>query len=391
MPAGILYSPLFMGHLPESPRGHMNQDQSLLRTPLYEKHLQAGARMVPFGGWEMPVQYEGILAEHHAVRTAAGLFDVSHMGRVELHGPEALAFVNYVTINDAERLRPYESQYSAACYENGGIVDDLLVYRCPDRILVVLNAGNRSKDLAWLQRHIEPFRASMVNVSDKSALLALQGPEAAAILARMTDAPIASLAFQQFLEASVVRIPTRVFRTGYTGEDGFELWCADTQAAQLWDALLEAGAESGLKPCGLGARDTLRLEAGLCLYGHEIDETTNPLEAGLSWITKLTKPDFVGKAALVELKKAGTPRRLAGFKMLERAIPRQGYLVLSDSTPVGTCVSGTMSPTLGYGIGTAYLPNALKSPGTLIEVDIRGKQVKAEVVKLPFYSQGSRR
>ena len=369
----------------------MNQDESLLRTPLYEKHLQAGARMVSFGGWEMPVQYEGILAEHHAVRTAAGLFDVSHMGRVELLGPEALAFVNHVTINDAERLEPYQSQYSAACYENGGIVDDLLVYRCPDRMLVVLNAGNRSKDLAWLQRHIEPFRASMVNVSDASALVALQGPKAAAILSRLTDAPVASLAFQQLLEGNVANIPARVFRTGYTGEDGFELWCAETEAARLWDALLEAGNEDGLKPCGLGARDTLRLEAGLCLYGHEIDETTNPLEAGLGWITKLKKPDFIGKAALLELKKAGVPRKLVGFKMLERAIPRQGYALLSDGVPVGTCVSGTMSPTLGYGIGTGYVPEVLKNPGTRIEVDIRGKQAAAEVVKLPFYTQGSRR
>lgn len=347
--------------------------------------------MVPFGGWEMPVQYEGILAEHHAVRTAAGLFDVSHMGRVELVGPEAIAFANYVTTNDAERLEPYHSQYSAACYENGGIVDDLLVYRCPDRILVVLNAGNRSKDLAWFQRHIERFRASLINVSDSSVLVALQGPKAAVILSRLTDAPVTSLAFQQFLEAQIADIPARVFRTGYTGEDGFELWYPESEAVRLWDAIVEVGKADGLKLCGLGARDTLRLEAGLCLYGHEIDETTNPLEAGLGWITKLNKPDFIGKAALVELKDTGTLRKLVGFKMLERAIPRQGYTILCEGGPVGTCVSGTMSPTLGYGIGTGYLPEALKTAGTHLEIDIRGKHAAAEVVRLPFYTQGSRR
>jgi aminomethyltransferase len=369
----------------------MSEAEALRRTPLYERHRQLGAKMVPFSGWEMPVQYEGILAEHHAVRTAAGLFDVTHMGRVEIHGPDAIRFLNYLTVNDVERLDVYQSQYTVACYEHGGIVDDLLVYRCPDRMLVVLNAGNRAKDLAWLHEHRMSFDVRIVDLSDETALIALQGPGAQGALEKLTALPLDGLLFHRFFEGTVAGVPARVFRTGYTGEDGFEIWYPADKATVVWDALLEAGGGSGLRPCGLGARDTLRLEAGLCLYGHEIDETTNPLEAGLGWITRLKKPDFIGRAALLDIRSAGLSRRLAGFRVLERGIPRQGYVILSEGRPVGVCVSGTMSPTLGYGIGTGYVPIHLAEPGSRLDIDIRGRHLPAEVVKLPFYAAGSRR
>lgn len=368
-----------------------HSEESLLRTPLFDRHIALSAKMVPFGGWDMPVQYEGILAEHHAVRTSAGLFDVSHMGRVEIHGPDALRFVNYLTTNDAECLEPYQSQYSVACYENGGIVDDLLVYRCPDRLLMVFNAGNRARDLAWMQRHVAAFDAHIMNLSDATALIALQGPNAEAILSGLTDLPLASLGYQRFAEDAVAGVPARIFRTGYTGEDGFEIWYDANKAAHVWHAVLEAGAGFGVKPCGLGARDTLRLEAGLCLYGHEIDETTNPLEAGLGWITKFRKPDFIGRQALVDIRDAGLKRKLAGLRLLERGIPRQGYQILFEGETVGVCASGTISPTLGYGIGTGYVPLAAAAPGTPLEIDIRGKRLPAQVVRLPFYAKGTRR
>lgn len=368
-----------------------HSEDPLLRTPLFDRHCESGARMVPFGGWEMPVQYEGILAEHHAVRTSAGLFDVSHMGRVEIHGPDAIRFVNYLTTNDVERLEPFQSQYSVACYEDGGIVDDLLVYRCPDRLLIVFNAGNRAKDLAWMQRHVGAFDAQIMNLSDATALIALQGPNAEAILLRLTDLPLASLGYQRFVEGVVAGVPARIFRTGYTGEDGFEIWYGAEEAAHVWNALLETGAGFGVKPCGLGARDTLRLEAGLCLYGHEIDETTNPLEAGLGWITKFKKPDFIGRQALVDIRDAGLKRKLAGFKLVERGIPRQGCPILFEGAAAGVCVSGTISPTLGYGIGAGYVPLSAASPGNRLDIDIRGKLLPAEVVRLPFYTEGTRR
>jgi aminomethyltransferase len=366
-------------------------DEALARTALYSRHVEMGAKMTPFGGWEMPVQYEGILAEHHAVRRAAGLFDVSHMGRVELLGPDALSFINHITINDVYRLEPYQSQYSAACYEHGGIVDDLLVYRLPDRVLVVLNAGNRAKDMAWMRDHQKGFDVEIRDVSAGTALVALQGPEAERVLGPLTDLALDGLKFQHFVEGAVAGVPSRVFRTGYTGEDGFEIWYPAAQATRIWDALLEAGASAGVRACGLGARDTLRLEAGLCLYGHEIDETTNPLEAGLGWITKLNKPDFTGKAALMAIGEKGLDRKLIGFRMLDRSIPRQGYALVHNGNIVGAAVSGTISPTLGYGIGTGYVPVALAAPGTRIEVDIRGRNIPGEVIRLPFYTAGSRR
>lgn len=366
-------------------------DEPLRRTPFYEIHRTHGARMVLFGGWEMPVQYEGILAEHHAVRSAVGLFDVSHMGRVEIYGPDASAFINYITVNDVNRLGEYTAQYSAMCYDHGGIVDDLLVYRAPDRMMLVINAGNRSKDMDWIRRHGAGFEVDIRDISEDKALLALQGPGAQDALANLTDLPLDQMRFNQFCAGPVAGIDTIVSRNGYTGEDGFELWFPAREAAVMWNALMKAGEPFGLKPCGLGARDTLRLEAGLCLYGHEIDETTNPLEAGLSWITKFKKGDFIGRAALLKAREQGVQRRLIGFTLKERGIPREGYAILHAGAPVGKTVSGTMSPTLGIGIGTGYVPPDLAEPGTPLAIDIRGKPVPAEVVKLPFYKTGSRR
>lgn len=364
--------------------------EPLNRTPFYQVHVDAGARIVPFSGWEMPVQYEGILAEHHTVRNAAGLFDVSHMGRVEIRGPEAVKFINHVAVNDASRLEPYTSQYTLACYEDGGVVDDFLVYRCPDRILVIPNAGNRDRDLAWFRQHSDGFNIEILDLSEVSILLALQGPKAEAILDSLTDIPLKDLAFQHFSEARIKGIWTRVFRTGYTGEDGFEIWAPAEHAEEMWQLLMSAGEPHGIKPCGLGARDTLRLEAGLALYGHEIDEKTNPLEAGLGWVTKLKKPAFIGRESLKNIRREGLKRKLVGFKLLERGIPREGYAIHHDDRQVGTVVSGAISPTLGYGIGTGYVPIALTEPGSSLHIEIRGKQIPAEVVKLPFY-KGSRK
>ncbi|MCY3556164.1 MAG: glycine cleavage system aminomethyltransferase GcvT [Gemmatimonadetes bacterium] len=361
-----------------------------LKTALYDRHQALGARLVPFSGWEMPVQYEGILAEHHAVRMAAGLFDVSHMGRVEISGPDAVAFANHITVNDVEKLKPYRSQYTLACRADGGVIDDFLVYRLPDRLLVVPNAGNREKDLDWFRRHAVAYDVEIRDLSSESVLIALQGPLSEQILDPLAEVGLDSLRFQDFVETRVGGIDARVFRTGYTGEDGFEIWYPTEHAGTLWDLLLESGASRGLKPCGLGARDTLRLEAGLALYGHEIDESINPIEAGLGWTVKLKKPDFIGRNALQAVRRDGVERKLVGLKLLERGIPRQGYEILHDQVPVGRVVSGAISPTLGHGIGTGFVPVELAERGTGLAIGIRGRHIAAEVVKLPFYA-GSRK
>jgi aminomethyltransferase len=365
-------------------------EKTIRRTPLYNIHVDAGARIVPFSGWDMPVQYEGILAEHDAVRKAAGLFDVSHMGRLEIRGPDAVEFVNHITVNDVNRLAPFTSQYTLACYDHGGIVDDFLVYRCPDRILLIPNAGNRAKDLAWIRQHADGYNVEILDLSDVSILVALQGPKSEAILNPLTDTSLDELAFQHFVETRINGIWARVFRTGYTGEDGFEIWAPAEHAVEIWQLLITSGAGHGLKPCGLGARDTLRLEAGLALYGHEIDEHTNPLEAGLGWVTRLKKQEFIGKDRLLQIRRNGIERKLIGFKLLARGIPRAGYGIYHQGKPIGTAVSGTMAPSLGYGIGTGYVPNALTEPGTQLNIEIRNKFLPAEVVKLPFY-KGSRK
>lgn len=362
----------------------MTDTLTLRRTPLYESHVRLGARLVPFAGWEMPVQYAaGISAEHRAVREACGLFDVSHMGEVIVRGPDAIAFVNHVTSNDVAALAVGQIQYSTLLTERGTIVDDLLVYRAPDHLFLVVNAGNRDADLAHLRAHLAGFDATLEDVSDRYALIAVQGPDAPAIVQRLTATDLAPIKYYRFVEGEVAGVPAIISRTGYTGELGFELYVPWAQAVTVWDALLAGG---GVTPCGLGARDTLRLEAGLCLYGHEIDDTTTPLEAGLGWLVRLGKAgDFLGRDVLARQVAEGTDRRLVGFTIDERAIPRQGHRVWYGGVDVGAVCSGTMSPTLGIPIGTCYLPAAAAVPGTTFEVDIRGRRVPARVVKLPFY------
>lgn len=359
------------------------------KTALYDVHVDRGARIVDFGGWAMPVQYTGILEEHHAVRQQAGLFDVSHMGEVHVHGAEAEAFLQRLLTNDVSKVAVSQCQYTLMCNERGGVVDDVLLYRLGhDDFLIVVNAANLDKNLAWMEKQ----RAATgldVNVTDVTAnwsLLALQGPAAEAIAGSIADADLASIPFFWFQDGITVGgVRCLISRTGYTGEDGFEIFCAWDDGPRLWQALEQAGSASGLKLCGLGARDTLRLEARLPLYGQELDEDTSPLEAGLGMFVKLHKGDFIGREALQQQKEQGLRKRLAGFKMTERGIPRTGYTLQKDGADVGVVTSGTSSPTLGEQIGLGYVPPALASPGTAIDVVIRGRPVAAEIVPTPFY------
>lgn len=355
---------------------------SLRRTPLFDAHRRWGGKLVEYAGWEMPVQYSSLIEEHSAVRTEAGLFDVSHMGELVFEGPGALEACNRLISNDLARVQDGQALYTAILNERGGIVDDVICYRfSAEKILVVANATNREKDLAWLRAQ----GADVRDESDAWALLALQGPKAQSILQAHTEAELASLRFFRFAEAQVAGKATIIARTGYTGEDGFEIFCRPEDAEALWEALLEGGA----KPCGLGARDSLRLEAGLCLYGNELTDEHTPYEAGLGWVVKLDKGDFVGKAALERQKAEGVARKLVGFTLTERGIPRSGYRVLSGGAPVGVVTSGTMSPTLKIPIGMAYVPAALTAEGSVFEVEIRNKAVPAQVRKLPFYKRAA--
>ncbi len=366
------------------------------RTPLYGEHVALGARMVDFGGWDMPVQYpSGILAEHEAVRTRAGLFDVSHMGEIECTGENALEFADHLVANDCMRLAMDQVLYTPMCYPDGGVVDDLLVYRLQDRVLLVINASNTDKDFAWVREQQDAFAGDVKvrDISSKTAQLALQGPKAQEVLQRLTAKDLGEIAF--FHAAEDVEVAGKralVSRTGYTGEDGFEVYLPAEDAVHVWREILRAGEPEGVIPCGLGARDSLRFEACLPLYGHELDDQHNPLEAGLKFFVKLAKSDFVGHAALVRVQEQGGPeRRLAGFRLLERGIARQGYPLLDvQGQPVGTTTSGMPSPTLGAAIGLGFLPAALAQPGTRIAVDVRGRAVSAEVVKIPFYRRSAK-
>ncbi|HEY0969471.1 MAG TPA: glycine cleavage system aminomethyltransferase GcvT [Gemmatimonadales bacterium] len=372
------------------PSQSASPSQSLKRTPLHDLHVALGAKMVPFAGYEMPVQYPaGVIAEHRAVRTACGLFDVSHMGEFVVRGPRALDFVNHVATNDASTLAVGQAQYTALCNEGGTIEDDCLVYRFDDHYMIVVNASNAAKDWELIGRHVDRFDVELEDVSDRTALLALQGPKAQEVLARHVSVDLDSIAYYHFVVAEVAGVPdVIVSRTGYTGEDGFELYLAADRARELWEALT---AEGDVQPCGLGARDTLRLEMGMALYGNDIDDATSPYEANMGWIVKLKKGDFVGREALQRMKEQGPERRLVGFTFEERAIPRHGYPVFHEGQPSGEVRSGTMSPTLGIPIGTAYLPTAAAAEGTRFEVEIRGKRVPARVVKPPFYKDASHR
>lgn len=366
----------------------MTDTSSLRRTPLYDAHVALGARIVPFAGWEMPVQYPaGISAEHRAVRESCGLFDVSHMGEVIVRGPDAAAFLNFVTSNDVTKLAVGQIQYSTLLTARGTIVDDLLVYRYPERFFLVINAGNRDADIAHLQEHIKAFDATMEDVSDNYALIAVQGPNAPAVVQRLTDTPLGEMKYYRFANGEVAGVPCIISRTGYTGELGFELYVPWNEARAVWDALL---AEGDVTPCGLGARDTLRLEAGMALYGHELDIETTPLEAGLSWLVKLDKPEFLGKSVLLSQHTDGVDRKLVGFTFDERAIPRHGMPVWYGDIQTGVVCSGTMSPTLGAPVGTCYVPAAAAVVGTQFAVDIRGRQVPARVVALPFYKRAGK-
>ena len=357
-----------------------------LRTPLYETHVRAGARIVEFAGWEMPVQYAGILDEHQAVRTRAGLFDVSHMGEVIFRGPKALEALNRVFTNDLSKVADGQAQYGCLCRESGGIVDDVVVYRrAADDLLVCVNAANRAKDFEWLRAHAGG--ADVSNESDEWAQLALQGPLAPQILQRLTKVNLSAVKTYRFAPGEVAGIPSLVARTGYTGEDGFEVFCPSAKAPQLWAALMEAGRPEKLEPAGLGARDSLRLEMAYRLYGSDMDDGTTPLEAGLAWVVKLDKGDFVGRDALVKQKEAGVPRKLVGFTLTEPGIPRHGYPVLRDGRKVGDVTSGTKSPSLGIPVGLAYVPTALAAEGSTFAVEIRGRAVAARVVKTPFYTR----
>ncbi len=353
---------------------------SLRRTPLFEAHRRAGAKLVEFAGWEMPLHYGSLLEEHEAVRTAAGLFDVSHMGQIVFEGPGALEACNRLISNDLARIADGQALYSGILNERGGFVDDVICYRfSPEKVVVVVNAANRQKDFEWMVAH----GAKVRDASDDWALLALQGPKAQGLLQPHTPAALGDLRFFRFVETEVGGKPAIVARTGYTGEDGFEIFCRPEDAEALWELLLESGA----RPCGLGARDSLRLEAALCLYGNEISDDRTPYEAGLGWVVKLDKADFVGKAALEEQKARGVERKLVGFTLEDRGIPRSGYRVFSGGEPVGVVTSGTMSPTLKIPIGLAYVPTALSAEGSTFEVEIRNKAVPARVVKLPFYKR----
>ncbi len=363
--------------------------QTLKRTPLHARHVALGARMVPFGGWDMPVEYSGLSDEHLAVRSRAGLFDVSHMGQVEIAGRDALAAVQRISCNDASKLQIGQAHYSGLMTEQGTFVDDLLVYRlAPSHFLLVINAGNIDKDVAWIAREIKPAGdAVAVNVSARYALLAVQGPAARDILQTLTGVDLGTIKYYWFAHGEIAGVRGTISRTGSTGENGYEVFLPPAQAPQVWDALLEAGRPHGLVPAGLGARDTLRLEAAMRLYGNDIDDTTSVLDADLGWIIGWDKPDFLGKAALVAQKQRGLTRKLVGFEMLDRGIARHGYEVRIGGQPIGHVTSGTQTPYLKKAIGMAYVPAAHTATGTEFDVIIRDRAVRARVVPMPFYKR----
>ena len=364
---------------------------SLKRTPLYPLYSDfPSVRCIDFGGWELPVQFHGIQKEHHAVRQQAGLFDVSHMGEFLVTGQYAETFLQRMTTNDVSRLSIGQAQYTLMCCEDGGVVDDLLVYKLSaDQFMLVVNASNIDKDLLWLQDHLIGD-VVLENRSDETALLALQGPEAAAILSKVTDAAIESLPSFHFIYKTTVNgVPAIVSRTGYTGEDGFEIYCASSDAEVIWRGLLAAGEPLGLIPAGLGARDTLRFEARLPLYGQELSKDISPLEAGLGYFVKLDKGDFLGREALSAQKSEGLKRKLVGLEVIDRGIPRPHYPVYADGSLIGEVTTGTQSPTLKRNLGLALIDIAYTGPDTEVWVEIRGNRLKAKIVKTPFYKKGA--
>ena len=348
--------------------------------------------MVEFGGWDMPVQYPaGTVEEHLRTRNHSGLFDVSHMGEIDVHGPDAIPFVNRLTSNDVTKLTDGQAQYSALTTTSGTVVDDLLVYRLSaDHLLLVVNAGTTDKDWNWVSSHHEGENVELRNASSEYCQLAIQGPDALSILQKLTDLPLADIRYYHFTNGTVDDVASIVSRTGYTGEDGFEIYASPDQAERLWNKLLAAGnfgSETGVLPCGLAARNTLRLEAGMSLYEHEIDETTTLIEANLGWICKLDKGEFIGREALTKQKESGPEKRLVGFEVVERGIARDGQDVVINDQAMGRVTSGSPAPYLKKNIGFAYVPNELAVVGNEIQIDVRGRLVKAQIVKTPFYKR----
>lgn len=356
------------------------------KTPLYEEHLKLRGKMVDFAGWKMPVQYKGVIEEHLAVRKSAGLFDVSHMGQIEIKGPGAEVLVQDLTTNDVKKMTDGRAQYSIFCNERGTVIDDIIVYRfSSSNFMIVVNASNVAKDFAWCKAHETPD-TKVTDRSDEFSLIAFQGPRAAEILAGLADIDLKTIGTYYFKQGAVAgKNNIIIARTGYTGEDGFELFSSPKDAPVIWQALLERGKSAGVQAAGLGCRDTLRLEMKYSLYGHEITEETNPLEAGLGWVVKLDTDDFIGRTALLEIKKIGLARKLAGFKMVDRGIPRQGYPIVIEGKAEGIVTSGTMSPSLDVGIGIGYVPAGKEKIGSEIGIDIRGNIKKAVIVETPFY------
>ena len=369
----------------------MSKDD-LKKTPLNPAHLELGGKMVDFGGWDMPVQYPaGVIEEHMRTRTHAGLFDVSHMGEFWVEGDDAIAFVNRLTTNDVTKLVDGQAHYTTLTNENGGVVDDLLVYRFDvDKLLLVVNAGTTDKDWDWITSHKKDENVTLTNASSDYCQIAIQGPDALGILQQLTDTDLSAIGYYHFTMGRVDGVESIISRTGYTGEDGFEVYAPTDNARQLWDKMLEAGKYGepyGILPCGLAARNTLRLEAGMSLYGHELNDDITPLESGLGWVTKLQKGEFIGRDALAKQKEEGVDRKLAGFEMADRGIARDGCDVYVNDEKVGTVTSGSPAPYLKKNIGFAFLPPELAKPDQEIKIDVRGKQLAANVVQTPFYKR----
>jgi aminomethyltransferase len=357
------------------------------RTAFYGIHRQLGAKIVEFGGFEMPVMYRSIIDEHKNVRNTVGMFDVSHMGEIEIRGTDALALVQKITTNDVSKLSEGKVQYSSMCYPDGGIVDDLLVYHLGDRFMLVVNASNLLKDFEWIRSHTSGFNVDVTDRSDEFSLLAIQGSQSLATLAKLTNIDLTPIPYYSFVKGTLAGVEMIISRTGYTGETGFEIYFDSSVATgeKVWNAIMQAGKEFNIQPIGLGARDTLRLEMGFCLYGNDIDQTTNPLEAGLGWITKLDKGEFVGRETLLRVKQEGVRRKLIGFTLDEpKAFPRHGYEIHKAGASVGIVTSGTISPILDKGIGMGYVQAGVAQMNESLEISIRSKKVHANIIKLPF-------
>lgn len=357
------------------------------KTALYEEHLKLKGKMVDFAGWTMPVQYEGLAQEHEACRTSVTLFDVSHMGEVRVQGKHALEFLNNTVTNNVSKIKDNQAQYTVMCYEHGGCVDDLIIHRiAEDDFLICVNASNTDKDFEWIKSHA-PKDVHVENVSPQYTQIAVQGRFAEEVLQKLTKTNLSEIKYYWFTQGKILDEPAFIARTGYTGEDGFEIYVPWNSGPRIWSALLETGESRGIKACGLGARDTLRTEMKFPLYGHEIGEHTNPLEAGLGWVVKLDKPNFVGKDALVKAKQAGLKRTLVGLKSIGRGIPRQDYVVENSGRAIGVVTSGTLSPSLKYGIAIASVDRTCTEIGTVLDVVIRDQRVPHQIVETPFYKR----